>query len=289
MTYEDERAIFDKLLFENNGKQIIVLPSSQKAGVGQCFDVTVKFTDMLGIPHYPGNPSPFPYANACQIYTDFGQFQAQYFDRIPNTTSYVPQKGDILVWDAKLNGGIGHTAVATGEGDVNRFKSLDQNWNIGAPAQIITHNYSYLLGALRLKITPSQPMANTQDQTLANEFKKVQDAFKKYGAPCNEAKDVTIYIDNLATQRDDANRGKQEKEKELSELNEKLETERSNHALELENKDKACDAKIQQIKDIPAKVETKVVTMPRQASNKFISWAIDSLFDLDDRLNKKSG
>ena len=85
MTLDELNAKFDQFLANNNGKQVIVLPSSKQNGYGQCFDLAVAFTDFLGIPHYQGNPSPFPYPNASQIYTDFGPFQAQYFDRIANS------------------------------------------------------------------------------------------------------------------------------------------------------------------------------------------------------------
>lgn len=60
--------------------------------------------------------------------------------RINNTPSFVPQKGDIAVW---TSGNYGHVAICLGKGDVNSFRSLDQNWK----AQQLTeenHNYTYL-------------------------------------------------------------------------------------------------------------------------------------------------
>lgn len=60
--------------------------------------------------------------------------------RINNTPSFVPQKGDIAVW---TGGTYGHVAICLGVGDVNSFRSLDQNWK----AQQLTeenHNYTYL-------------------------------------------------------------------------------------------------------------------------------------------------
>lgn len=147
MTSQDLQAKTDKLISDWNGKYLKVLNPGN-----QCFDVSAKFTDMLGVPHYPNNPTPFPYPNASQIYTDYGDFQKQYFDRIANTQDYVPQKGDIVIWDSKLNNGIGHVAVATGNGDTNSFESFDQNWVVGNPCKIIKHSYQYVLGALRLKV-----------------------------------------------------------------------------------------------------------------------------------------
>ena len=60
--------------------------------------------------------------------------------RINNTPSFVPQKGDIAVW---TGGTYGHVAICLGVGDVNTFRSLEQNWQ----AQKLTeenHNYTYL-------------------------------------------------------------------------------------------------------------------------------------------------
>lgn len=159
MTSQELNSTFDKFFSENNGKPIVVLPSSiADNNHGQCFDLATEWTNRLGVPHFPNNPSPFPFKNAEQIYTDYGQFQAQYFDRIKNTPDFIPQKGDIVLWPAALNGGAGHVAVATGEGTTSWFKSFDQNWN---PKdwypRIIQHDYGVgakeVLGVLRLKVT----------------------------------------------------------------------------------------------------------------------------------------
>lgn len=61
-------------------------------------------------------------------------------ERINNYSEFIPQKGDIAVW---TNGTYGHVAICLGEGDVNKFKTIDQNWK----AQQLTeewHDYLYL-------------------------------------------------------------------------------------------------------------------------------------------------
>lgn len=61
-------------------------------------------------------------------------------ERINNYPEFVPQKGDIAVW---TGGQYGHVAICYGEGDVNAFKTKDQNWK----AQQLTtewHDYLYL-------------------------------------------------------------------------------------------------------------------------------------------------
>lgn len=51
------------------------------------------------------------------------------FERIANTPTFVPQKGDIAVWD-KRHGKYGHVAICSGEGNTKYFYSYDQNWLI---------------------------------------------------------------------------------------------------------------------------------------------------------------
>lgn len=61
-------------------------------------------------------------------------------ERIDNYAEFVPQKGDIAVF---TGGTYGHVAICLGEGDVNKFKTIDQNWQ----AQKLTeewHNYTYM-------------------------------------------------------------------------------------------------------------------------------------------------
>jgi hypothetical protein len=181
MTRSELDILFDKFVANNNKKAVVILPSSIKNKHGECFDIAVAFTDLLGIPHYPGNPSPFPYTNAHQIYNNFGTFQSQYFDRIKNTSDYIPQKGDIVIWDAGLNGGMGHVAIATGEGNANTFKSFDQNWN---PAdwipRVIAHDYDTgpVLGALRLKVTQPSTQPQPPMNNLPSELQHYSDKWK---------------------------------------------------------------------------------------------------------------
>lgn len=74
------------------------------------------------------------------------------FTKVKNTPSFVPKKGDIVVWGGSLNGGIGHVAIATGEGNTKYFYSYDQNWTgRNDPCTKIKHNYNHVLGVLRPK------------------------------------------------------------------------------------------------------------------------------------------
>lgn len=74
------------------------------------------------------------------------------FIRIANTPDFVPQKGDIVVWAPSLNGGWGHIAIATGEGNTTYFCSYDQNWTGNHDAcKMVKHNYNHVYGVLRPK------------------------------------------------------------------------------------------------------------------------------------------
>ena len=152
MTKSEHDTKFDNFLNTRNNTFIKVLPNKNSP---QCFDLAVCWTDILGVPHYGGNPSPFPYVNAYEIYKRPNEISSKYFEFIPNTPDYVPQKGDILVWDGKLNGDIGHVAVATGQGDTNTFQSFSQNYPLNSNAHLIRTNYDHVLGALRYKVTNS--------------------------------------------------------------------------------------------------------------------------------------
>lgn len=116
----------------------------------QCFDLANQYCkDVVGCTGFTGM-----YAH--QIYTDFNkQPNKAYFKRIANTPSFVPKKGDIVVWAGSLNGGIGHVAICNGIGNTSHFYSYDQNWTgKNDPCTIIRHTYDHVLGVLRPKAKP---------------------------------------------------------------------------------------------------------------------------------------
>lgn len=72
--------------------------------------------------------------------------------KIENKPETVPQKGDVAIWKGSLNGGWGHIAICTGEGDTTYFYSYDQNWTGNHDACTkIKHNYNHIAGFLRPK------------------------------------------------------------------------------------------------------------------------------------------
>lgn len=113
------------------------------AGV-QCVDLAKAYLkEVFGVPM-------FSVGSAKNYYEKFDDYSAlkTKFKRIKNTIDFVPQKGDIAVWNATKGGGHGHVAICTGEGDTVCFYSHDQNWS-GKACALIRHDYSGFLGVLR--------------------------------------------------------------------------------------------------------------------------------------------
>jgi len=110
----------------------------------QCVDLAQFWSRELGGPRFTGNAKDI-----------FGQAPA-FYDSIPNTPSGVPQAGDIMIWGTKV-GPYGHIAVFI-DGDVNRFRSFDQNWPVGSICHVQSHDYFGVVGWLRKKgATPPPP------------------------------------------------------------------------------------------------------------------------------------
>lgn len=94
---------FDEFVKKYKGKGI----NFDKAYGVQCFDLANQFNrDVVGCGMFIG-------LHAYMIYTNFdNQPVKKYFTKIANTPSFVPKKGDIVVWGKSLNGEDGHVAIA---------------------------------------------------------------------------------------------------------------------------------------------------------------------------------
>lgn len=92
--------------------------------------------------------------------------------------------------------------------------------------------------------------------------------------------------DYLGIDKQDAAGG----DKAVAAIKEGLETERSNHKLELSAIKDDCQKKIDEIKAIPPKVEQQIVEVPRTAKDPVINWLVQKLFSLDELVTSgKSG
>lgn len=114
----------------------------------QCFDWFNRFAvDLFGVP----TSLLYAHSYAYQLYTNFNM--GDYFTKIANTPSFVPQVGDVCIWDKSLNGKAGHVAIATGEGNTKEFYVTEQNTDGTAtkPSARVKRNYNHFLGVLRPK------------------------------------------------------------------------------------------------------------------------------------------
>lgn len=114
----------------------------------QCFDWFNRYaTDLFSVP----TKLLYAHSYAYQLFTNFNM--GDYFTKIANTASFVPQKGDVCIWSSALNGKAGHVAIATGEGNTKEFYVTEQNTDgTGTkPSAKVKRNYNYFLGVLRPK------------------------------------------------------------------------------------------------------------------------------------------
>lgn len=108
----------------------------------QCVDLYRQYVDeVLGFPQSPG------VMGATDIWESF---LVDRFERILNTPEAIPAKGDIVIWNKKVGNGYGHVAVFV-SGDVNAFKSFDQNWPAGSLPKLVEHKYTNVIGWLTPK------------------------------------------------------------------------------------------------------------------------------------------
>ena len=112
----------------------------------QCMDLMHQYVyDVLGL-------TDAKILQASTAYLAYAGFNwPQYFVKIENTPTGVPQKGDIMFWNTGV-GSAGHVAIFL-SGNVNQFNSFDQNWPVKSLPHIQLHNYDYVAGWLRPKIT----------------------------------------------------------------------------------------------------------------------------------------
>lgn len=86
---------------------------------------------------------------------------------VPNTVDYLPQAGEIAIWNNKVGGGSGHIAVVLKKGLQTVFYSLDQNWS---KKQFITeekHSYSNVRGFIRKVQSTTGTMSKELEACLA--------------------------------------------------------------------------------------------------------------------------
>lgn len=152
---------YQEFINEYNGKSF---DYDKVAGV-QCVDLAKMYLDkVFGV-------KPGSWGNAKDYFENFNNLPLKNsFTRIANTPSFVPQKGDIVVWGTGV-GKYGHIAIATGEGNTHQFYSHDLNWGSKSVHKVL-HNYKGFLGVLRPNAQDKIEQASTSTlKTLARKTK----------------------------------------------------------------------------------------------------------------------
>jgi surface antigen len=104
----------------------------------QCVDLIKAYYAYLGVSPVKGNGCDY-----------INNALPTGWQRIKNTSDFIPQPGDIAIWTSSVGGGYGHVAIVV-SGELHEFASVDQNWKCKS-AQKITHSYSGFWGVIRPK------------------------------------------------------------------------------------------------------------------------------------------
>lgn len=126
---------------------------------GQCVQSVAYYVVANGKPVMSLNAADWWYS---------GQYP-EHYERIPNSSSAVPQAGDIIIWDRNLpnSAGAGHIAVCLySRPGTGTFVSVDQNWG-GKTVHQVTHNYNNVVGWLRIR-RPAPAPQTQGDEMIAN-------------------------------------------------------------------------------------------------------------------------
>lgn len=129
--------MFDTFLNQYNGQRGVGNTPENK---GECVGLVMVWIKYINSPHIWGH--------AKDILTNADRTA---YEVILNTPSAVPQKGDVVVWSSRFNGTYGHTAIATGSGNINIFEVFEQNNPVGNGCRLHSYNYNYVTGWLRPK------------------------------------------------------------------------------------------------------------------------------------------
>lgn len=123
---------------------------------GQCVDLFRFYLhDVLDF------PQPRAVTGAADFWTNYTSDPVlkDNFTKIPNTPDFIPQKGDVMIWNKRAGGGFGHIAVvADNQATTSTFTSFDQNWRALNVCELTTHDYKNVYGVLRPVQSIQEPM-----------------------------------------------------------------------------------------------------------------------------------
>jgi hypothetical protein len=116
------------------------------------------------------------------------------FDKISNSPTNFPIRGDIIIWGTAI-GKDGHIAICT-KADKDNFESFDANWPVGSKPHLQAHNYNGVLGWFHpLMITDTE----TELENLRKELEDERTAKEDYKAKAEAYKETcTSQADSIA-------------------------------------------------------------------------------------------
>lgn len=149
--------MFDQFIAKYNGKTKGYPTDSDY--LGECLSIAKLYIkECFGI-----NPPPSGTNSAYGYWTNFPSPLGEKFEKVANTPTGVPQKGDIIIWKPWTENKYGHIAIFI-DGNANSFNSFDQNWG-GKQAHKQSHNYTNVIGWLH----PKQNATEGTDMPIARD------------------------------------------------------------------------------------------------------------------------
>lgn len=140
------------------------------------------------------------------------------YDKVPNSPSGVPSRGDIVVWGVGV-GPYGHIAVFD-HGDSNQFTSFDQNWPLNSLCHYQTHNYNGVLGWFHPQSLPVPPSDNNIKKAV--QFDKAISFLHKISVLPTDHSEDYVDSDGLLTALQNLHNADQNKQLEIDGLKQKL-------------------------------------------------------------------
>lgn len=182
---------------------------------GQCVDLFRQYLkDVLNF------PQPKGVVGAADFWTNYDSDPnlKNNFQKITNSPTGVPAKGDVMVWNKKSGGGFGHISIFL-EGNVNLFTSLDQNWPTLSKVTKTVHDYSNVYGWLR-PIEPENKPIGGQMEIDKKLFEELVGKATKYdefvNAGFSDPKAVSEEIEKLKKSRKNLEKALETTEKALA-------------------------------------------------------------------------
>ena len=226
---------------------------------GQCFDLYRQYVkEVLNLPQ----SKPTRDSGAASLWTDFDSdpILVDNYNKVENTADFIPNPGDIAIWNRRMGGGYGHVAICTGKGDLNTFESFDQNWSKISYCELVTHTYSSFYGVLRPKVLSSTDSMQSD----------LQEVLDHYSVKTKE--ELISMIDEqlkfLKDERDKTNR--------LQEQIDSLKADNANYKSEASSRKQELDKFIEEL--------AKRMFLPATSDKSDVIAGVDRLLTVEDQL-----